>query len=111
MTSTDRIDPIAILREEAIAAAMAHGADRCEELADNLVQRYAQRVGGFNAYVRACRAERLEDQVARLHTGRNSREIARELGISQRHAQRLIAAIRKQRVRAAGKDGRPSETF
>ena len=94
-STTDRIDPIAILREEAIAAAIAHGADRCEELADNLVQRYAQRVGGFNAYVRLrrARAASLKAEVARLHTGQNTREIARALGVSQRYVQKIVAQL------------------
>lgn len=92
----DRIDPIAILREEAIAAAIAHGADRCEELADNLVQRYARRVGGFNAYVRTSRAEHLLAEVARLHTGDNTAEVARALQITPRHVQRLVARLRRR---------------
>lgn len=102
MTSPNRIDPIAILREEAIAAALAHGADRCEELADNLVQRYAQRVGGFNAYVRKQRAtgSRLEEEVVRRYRGSNSKEIAQELNISQRHVQRIVAHMR---ARSLGK--------
>jgi len=92
----DRIDPIAVLREEAIAAAIAHGADRCEELAENLVHRYAQRVGGFNAYVRkrCVSNDQLEEEVARLHTGGNSKDVARALCISQRHVQRIVAQIR-----------------
>ncbi|ADV01270.1 hypothetical protein Alide_3552 [Alicycliphilus denitrificans BC] len=94
-TSTDRIDPIAILREEAIAAALAHGADRCEELADNLVQRYAQRVGGINAYVRIRRARTatIKAEVARRHNGKNTREIARDLGVSQRYVQKIVAQL------------------
>lgn len=90
---SSRIDPVAILREEAIAAALAHGADRCDELADSLVQRYIERVGGFNAYVRSQRAASLEGEVARLHTGSNTREIARALHISQRHVQRIVAKL------------------
>ena len=91
----DRIDPIAILREEAIAAAIAHGADRCEELAENLVQRYAQRVGGFNAYVRKqlTRGRCLEEEIARLHNGDNSKQVAQALHISQRHVQRVVARL------------------
>lgn len=91
----DRIDPIAILREEAIAAAIAHGADRCEELAENLVQRYAQRVGGFNAYVRKqrTRGRCLEEEIARLHNGDNSKQVAQALRISQRHVQRVVARL------------------
>lgn len=92
----DRLDPVAILREEAIAAALAHGADRCEQLADKLVQRYISRVGGFNAYVRIDRGAQLADEVARLHTGNNSHEVARALGISQRHVQRIVSAMRKK---------------
>lgn len=91
----NHLDPLRILREEAIAAALAHGADRGAELADNLVQRYARRVGGFNAYVRKSHAEYLLQEVARLHTGNNTREVARTLNISARHVQRLVARVRR----------------
>lgn len=91
----DRLDPLAVLREEAIAAALAHGAERCEELAENLVERYAQRIGGFNAYVRKARATHLLDDVARLHTGHNTREVARALGITPRHVQRLVVRLHR----------------
>lgn len=92
----DRIDPVAILREEAIAAAIAHGADRCEELADNLVQRYTGRIGGFNAYVPTARAARLLADVERLHTGNNTSDVARALGITPRHVQRLVARLHRR---------------
>ena len=93
----DRIDPIAILREEAIAAAIAHGADRCEELAENLVQRYAQRVGGFNAYVRrrSAHGPSLAAEVLRRHNGHNTAEVARTLQVSTRYVQQIVKRARK----------------
>lgn len=93
----DRLDPIAILREELIAAGIAHGADRCEELADNVVQRYVRRIGGFMVYVRnrqSNEAARVADEVYAKFNGTNLRALAREYGRSSRTLQRMIAAKR-----------------
>lgn len=93
MSHSDRLDPIAILREEAIAAAIAHGADRCEELAENLVHRYVNRVGGLPVYVRQAKAmerSRLHEDIRRRWTGDNLPDLARETGLSTRHLRRIV---------------------
>lgn len=95
-----RLDPVAILREEAIAAALAHGADRCSELADDLVRRYVARIGGFNAYVRMPKVDVMLE-VARLHTGDNTQEVAKHLHITPRHVQRLVQRLRTRQPRSS----------
>ena len=103
---TNRLDPIAILREELIAAGIAHGADRCEELADNVVQRYMRRVGGFMVYVRnreRGEAARLADEIYAKFNGTNTRALAREYGKSARTLQRIIAAKRLERSKTQDK--------
>ncbi|SFE88613.1 Mor transcription activator family protein [Paracidovorax wautersii] len=93
----DRIDPIAILREELIAAGIAHGADRCEELAENVVQRYVRRLGGMPVYVRSQRARdsaKVADEIYQKFNGVNTKALAREYGKSARTVQRIILARR-----------------
>ena len=101
-SKTVRLDPVAILREEAIAAALAHGADRCSDLADDLVRRYVARIGGFNAYVRMPRPD-LMGEVDRLHNGDNTQEVARVLHITPRHVQRLVQRLKARKVVACAR--------
>ena len=51
VSSNNKLDPIAVLREE-LAAALCHGVERVEDLTEKLVRRYVQRLGGLNVYVR-----------------------------------------------------------
>jgi len=92
----DRFDPIAILREEAYAAAVAHGADRCEELANNLVARYVSRIGGFTAYVPTRRAQdraRVASEIYSRFNGTNFNELARDFHMSARNIRYIIARM------------------
>lgn len=89
------IDPVAILREEATAAAIAHGADRCEELAENLVMRFVNRVGGLRHYVRQSNAverESIHRQIRQRFNGTNLEQLALEFQRSPRHLRRILAA-------------------
>ncbi len=93
----NRLDPIAILREELIAAGMAHGADRCEELAENVVQRYVKRLGGFMVYVRNQRgleSARVAAEIVEKFDGTNTRALAKEYGKSARTIQRILVSMR-----------------
>lgn len=96
MTKTlcsDSVDPLEILREEAHAAALCHGVERCDELAAALVERYTQRLGGGTVYVRRTRsAERagVAEEIYRKHNGTNTRELAREYGYTPRQVQRIV---------------------
>lgn len=99
MTKTakpDQIDPLEILREEVHAAALCHGVERCEELAANLVERYARRLGGGSVYVRKPQAnerQRIAVEIHRRHNGLNTRELAREFGYTPRQVQRIVAKV------------------
>ncbi len=92
-SSSHKLDPIAVLREELAAAAVCHGVERVEDLTDALVSRVVQRLGGSTVYVRNARLlqrERLAQEVRAKFTGRNTRALAREYGVSVRWVQRLL---------------------
>lgn len=94
---SDRPDAIAILREEVIAAAIAHGADRCEELADNLVRRFVYRLGGAAAYIRnqkAAERARVAEEIRRRFNGCNATELAREYGMTARNVRYILSRLR-----------------
>lgn len=91
--SANKLDPIAVLREELAAAAICHGVERVEDLTEALVDRYVQRLGGSTVYVRNARVlqrERLAQEVRAKFNGRNTRALAREYGVSVRWVQRLL---------------------
>lgn len=92
-SSGHKLDPIAVLREELAAAAICHGVERVEDLTEELVRRYVQRLGGATVYVRNPRVmerERLAQEVRARFNGRNTRALAREYGVSVRWVQRLL---------------------
>lgn len=92
-SSAHKLDPIAVLREELAAAAVCHGVERVEDLTEELVRRYVQRLGGSTVYVRNPRVmerERLAQEVRARFNGRNTRALAREYGVSVRWVQRLL---------------------
>lgn len=96
-SSSHKLDPIAVLREELAAAAMCHGVERVEDLTEALVNRVVQRLGGVQVYVPARRIvqrDKLGQELAAHFNGRNTRELARRFGISVRQAQRLLSAER-----------------
>ena len=88
-----KLDPIAVLREELAAAAMCHGVERVEDLTEALVTRVVQRLGGVQVYVPSIGAlerERIAQEVCAKFTGRNTRALAREYGVSVRWVQKLL---------------------
>lgn len=90
-----KLDPIAVLREELAAAAVCHGVERVEDLTDALVNRVVQRLGGIQVYVPSIGAlerERIAQEVCAKFTGRNTRALAREYGVSVRWVQKLLEA-------------------
>ncbi len=90
-----KLDPIAVLREELAAAAMCHGVERVEDLTEALVNRVVQRLGGIQVYVPSIGAlerERIAQEVCAKFTGRNTRALAREYGVSVRWVQKLLEA-------------------
>lgn len=93
VSSPNKLDPIAVLREELAAAALCHGVERVEDLTEELVRRYVQRLGGVQVYVpteRSLDRERVAEEIRASFDGRNARELACKYGISVRWVQKLI---------------------
>lgn len=91
--SNNRLDPIAVLREELAAAALCHGVERVEDLTEELVRRYVQRLGGVQVYVpteRSLDRERVAEEIRASFDGRNARELACKYRVSVRWVQKLI---------------------
>lgn len=91
--SAHKLDPIAVLREELAAAAVCHGVERVEDLTEELVRRYVQRLGGLNVYVRNERVrerERVAQEIRASFDGCNARELAGRFGLSVRQVQRIL---------------------
>jgi len=89
----NKLDPIAVLREELAAAALCHGVERVEDLTEELVRRYVQRLGGLNVYVRNERVrarERVAQEIRASFDGCNARELACRFGLSVRQVQRIV---------------------
>ena len=95
VSSANKLDPIAVLREELAAAALCHGVERVEDLTEELVRRYVQRLGGLNVYVRNERVrarERVAQEIRASFDGCNARELACRFGLSVRQVQRLLSS-------------------
>ncbi|BDR09622.1 helix-turn-helix domain-containing protein [Comamonas thiooxydans] len=93
VSSPNKLDPIAVLREELAAAALCHGVERVEDLTEELVRRYVQRLGGLNVYVRNERVrerERVAREIRAGFDGCNARELACRFGLSVRQVQRIL---------------------
>lgn len=91
--SSNKLDPIAVLREELAAAALCHGVERVEDLTEALVSRVVQRLGGVQVYVPSIGSlerERIAQEIRAKFNGRNTRALAREYGVSVRWVQRLL---------------------
>ena len=93
LSSNNKLDPIAVLREELAAAALCHGVERVEDLTEELVRRYVQRLGGVHVYVpgqRAVDRKRVANEIRASFDGCNARELARKFGLSLRQVQRVV---------------------
>ena len=93
VSSHNKLDPIAVLREELAAAALCHGVERVEDLTEELVRRYVQRLGGLNVYVRNERVrerERVAQEIRASFDGCNARELASNFSLSIRQVQRIL---------------------
>lgn len=96
---SNKLDPIAVLREELAAAAVCHGVERVEDLTEALVSRVVQRLGGANVYVpvsRIVQREKLAQEIFAHFNGRNTRDLARRFGVSVRQVQRVLLGQRKE---------------
>lgn len=95
-SAANKLDPIAVLREELAAAAVCHGVERVEDLTEELVRRYVQRLGGVQVYVpieRTLKRERLVQEIRASFDGRNAKELARRFGVSLRQVQRVVLSV------------------
>ena len=91
--SSNKLDPIAVLREELAAAAVCQGVERVEDLTEALVSCVVQRLGGVQVYVPSIGSlerERIAQEIRAKFNGRNTRALAREYGVSVRWVQRLL---------------------
>ncbi len=93
-SAANKLDPIAVLREELTAAAVCHGVERVEDLTEALVSRYVDRLGGAQVYVKSKRSveqSKVAAQIRARFTGRNARDLAIEYGLTLRHVRRLVS--------------------
>lgn len=91
--SSNKLDPIAVLREELAAAAVCHGVERVEDLTEALVTRVVQRLGGVHVYMpgqRSVERERVAQEIRANFNGRNTKELARKYQLSLRQVQRIL---------------------
>ncbi|BDB69120.1 hypothetical protein Cthiooxydans_15320 [Comamonas thiooxydans] len=89
----NKLDPIAVLREELAAAALCHGVERVEDLTEELISRVIQRLGGVHVYVpgqRAVDRKRVAQEIRDSFDGCNAFELSRRFGMSLRQVQRII---------------------
>lgn len=86
-------DALAIIKEEARAVAQFFGVGACDVAAQMLVTRIAERLGGQEHYVARGRAQRRERdaEIRARFNGSNLRELAIELGMTERHLRRILA--------------------
>ncbi len=74
--SSNKLDPIAVLREELAAAAVCQGVERVEDLTEALVSCVVQRLGGVQVYVPSIglmERERIAQEVHVKFNGLNTR--------------------------------------
>ena len=91
--SSNKLDPIAVLREELAAAALCHGVERVEDLTEELVRRYVQRLGGVQVYVpteRFLDRERIAQEIRANFDGCNAFKLASEYGLSPRRVRQIL---------------------
>jgi len=94
--SSNKLDPIAVLREELAAAAVCHGVERVEDLTEALVTRVVQRLGGVQVYVPAehrLRKQKVAEEIRQRFNGRNVRELSKAYGLSVRHVRRILEGL------------------
>lgn len=91
--SSNKLDPIAVLREELAAAAVCHGVERVEDLTEALVTRVVQRLGGAQVYVpteKSLYRERIAQEIRNKFDGRNVRQLANSHGLSVRRVLQIL---------------------
>jgi Mor family transcriptional regulator len=95
-SAANKLDPIAVLREELAAAALCHGVERVEDLTEELVRRYVQRLGGGYVYVATqmgLKRRQMAEEIRQRFNGFNTRELSRVYGVSERHVRRIVEGL------------------
>jgi Mor family transcriptional regulator len=95
-SAANKLDPIAVLREELAAAAVCHGVERVDDLTEELVRRYVQRLGGGYVYVatqRGLKKRQMAEEIRQRFNGFNTRELSLTYGISARHVRRIVEGM------------------
>lgn len=95
-TAANKLDPIAVLREELAAAALCHGVERVEDLTEELVRRYVQRLGGGYVYVATqmgLKKRQMAEEIRQRFNGFNTRELSQAYGVSARHVRRIVEGL------------------
>lgn len=85
-----------VIEEEAKAVAQCFGVVDCEAAAAALRDRIVMRLGGAHIYVpqrRALERARIVAEMRARFTGGNGAELAREYGLSSRHARRILTGV------------------
>lgn len=91
--SKSDVNALEVLREEFRAMALCHGVEACDEAAAALLDRLALRLGGAHVYIpqgRAINRARVAEEMRRRFDGTNVNSLAREYGLSSRHARRIL---------------------
>jgi Mor family transcriptional regulator len=86
-------DAMKVIEEEARAVAQCFGVADCQGAAAALRDRIVMRLGGAHIYVpqrRALERARVIAEMRSRFNGRNAGELAREYGLSSRHARRIL---------------------
>jgi Mor family transcriptional regulator len=94
-SAANKLDPIAVLREELAAAAVCHGVERVEDLTEELVRRYVQRLGGVQVYVpteRFLDRQRVAKEIRASFDGCNAIQLASKFGLSPRWVREILRA-------------------
>lgn len=89
----NKLDPITVLREELAAAALCHGVERVEDLTEELVRRYVQRLGGVQVYVpteRFLDRGRIAQEIRENFDGCNAQKLASDYGLSVRRVRQIL---------------------
>ncbi|MBS3018706.1 hypothetical protein DJFAAGMI_01438 [Comamonas sp. PE63] len=100
--SSNKLDPIAVLREELAAAALCHGVERVEDLTEELVRRYVARLGGVQVYVpgqRAVDRKRVVEEIRASFDGCNAIQLANKYGLSPRRVRQILVGASRVNAR------------
>lgn len=96
---TDTDDPdvsdhaLDIIKEEARAVAQCFGVQAPDDVATMIVDRIIERLAGGNIYIpkKSLRdRSRIRREIRTRHTGNNTRELAREYGMSERWVRKIV---------------------